>query len=145
MRWHTCASRRDQPGSQKVSDDPCGFIRPGAKVLNVGVAIEHAGVVAMQGNLNARMHAGPGRRMMQFLAAGFDGSMLEIFSAILNGATLVLRPDKQDALAALRAVDIAILTPSAVEGLDPVDFPNLKYVRCIPNSCEFIVYHHKDC
>ncbi|KAK5656406.1 hypothetical protein OQA88_4787 [Cercophora sp. LCS_1] len=102
-----------------------------------GVAVKHIGVVAMQKHHASRMHAGPGRRMMQFLAVGFDGSMLELFSVLCHGATLVLRPDDDDALAALQNVDIAILTPSVVEGLDPADFPNLKYVTMgsILKSC----------
>jgi hypothetical protein len=71
--------------------------------------------------------------MMQFLSVGFDGSMIEIFSALCYGTTLVLRTDNDDALAALRDVDIAVITPSAAEDLDPRNFPNLKYVRFI--SC----------
>jgi gliotoxin/aspirochlorine biosynthesis peptide synthetase len=74
------------------------------------------------------MYAEPGRRIIQFLSVGFDGSMIEIFSALCYGTTLVLRPDNDDALAALQDVDIAVITPSAVEALDPSDFPNLKYV-----------------
>lgn len=71
--------------------------------------------------------------MMQFLSVGFDGSMIEIFSALCYGTTLVLRPEDDNAFAAFTDVDIAVITPSAAEGLNPSDFPNLKYVCfCYP-------------
>lgn len=89
-------------------------------------------MVAMQKHLASRLHAAPGMRIMQFLAVGFDGSMLEISSALCNWATLVFRRDtEQNNFSVLRSVNVAILTPSAVEGLDPKDFPKPEIVRKI--------------
>lgn len=105
-----------------------------------GVLVEHGGLVEFQKHLPSRMYAAPGRRMIQFLSVGFDGSMIEIFSALCYGATLVLRPENDDALAALKDVDIAVITPSAAEGLDPGDFPNLKYV-CFVSHRQWVLQH----
>lgn len=98
-------------------------------VRDPGVVVEHRSLVATLKHPASRLHTEPGRRVMQFLAVGFDGSMMELFSTLCYGATLVLRADDDDALAALQNVDIALLVPSALEGLAPADFSNLKYVR----------------
>ena len=101
----------------------------GPDALSAQIACAH--VVAMQKHLASRLHAAPGLRVLQFLAVGFDGSMLEIFSALCHGATLVLRlhtTDSQYIFDVLQSVEIAILTPSTVEGLNPKDSPRPKFV-----------------
>ncbi|KAF2198590.1 acetyl-CoA synthetase-like protein [Delitschia confertaspora ATCC 74209] len=92
-----------------------------------GVICHHAGLVALQSDREARLLAGPGERIAQFLSPAFDGSILEIFSALSYGATLVLT-DGVDPFSQLRRATTAMLTPSVARVLEPSDFHNLKAV-----------------
>ena len=58
---------------------------------------------------------------------GFDICVMEIFGALLHGATLVLK-DESDPLGHLSRVDAACITPSILGTLDPEDYKNLKIV-----------------
>jgi len=58
-----------------------------------GVMIEHRTLSHQITALQAHFGFGPSDRMLQFAAATFDMSVEEIFSALLSGATLVLRTE----------------------------------------------------
>ena len=92
-----------------------------------GVICHHAGLVALQSDLEVRLRAAPGERVAQFLNPAFDGSILEVFSALSYGATLVLT-DGVDPFSQLRRATTAIMTPSIARVLDPADFPDLKAI-----------------
>lgn len=92
-----------------------------------GVICSHEGLVAFQKDLEARLFAGPGRKISQIMSPAFDGSIHEIFSALSYGATLVLA-DSADPFSHLRLVDSTILTPSIAKMLVPKDYPKLSNV-----------------
>ncbi|KAL6895115.1 hypothetical protein GGI43DRAFT_429213 [Trichoderma evansii] len=75
----------------------------------------------------ATMFAAPGRRIAQFMSPAFDVCNLEIFSALLHGATLVLR-DPEDPYAHLSKVNTAMMTPTVLSVLDPDEFPNIEII-----------------
>lgn len=101
-----------------------------------GVPISNRGFLALQSNPEATMFASPSRRIVQFMSPAFDYCNVEIFSALLHGATLVLR-DPLDPYASLRKVNTATITPSVLAVLDLDDFPNLELVRSSCATCSF--------
>ncbi|KAL2759315.1 hypothetical protein ACRALDRAFT_1025853 [Sodiomyces alcalophilus JCM 7366] len=92
-----------------------------------GVPITHRSFLALRSNPEATTFAAPGRRIAQFMSPAFDYCNLEIFSALLHGATLVLR-DPSDPYAHLSRVNTATITPSVLAVLDVNQFPNLEIV-----------------
>jgi gliotoxin/aspirochlorine biosynthesis peptide synthetase len=93
-----------------------------------GVPISHRGFLALQSNPEATLFAAPGRRIAQFMSTAFDCCNVEIFSALLHGATLVLR-DSSDPYAHLQKANTAVITPSVLSVLNPDDFPHLEIVN----------------
>ncbi|KAL3296557.1 nonribosomal peptide synthase GliP [Colletotrichum asianum] len=92
-----------------------------------GVPISHRGLLALQSNPEATMFSRPGKRIAQMMSPAFDYCANEIFSALLHGASLVLR-DSADPYAHLSIVDSATLTPSLMAALDPDTYPSLRTV-----------------
>lgn len=93
-----------------------------------GVPISHRGLLALQSNPEATMFSRPALRIAQYMSPAFDYCSNEIFSALLHGATLVLK-DPSDPNAHLKRADAVTITPSVLAVLDPADFPNLRVVR----------------
>ncbi|KAJ5500897.1 acetyl-CoA synthetase-like protein [Penicillium freii] len=60
------------------------------------------------------------------MAPGFDGSVHEILATLSFGGTLVLRKRDNDPFSHLTDVDVALLNPSVVAHMSPVDYPNLQ-------------------
>ncbi len=58
-----------------------------------GVVVEHRAIAAYARSAAAAFGLGPADRVLQFASLSFDTSAEEIFPALANGATLVLRPD----------------------------------------------------
>ena len=94
-----------------------------------GVPISHQGLLALQSNPEATMFSRPGLRIAQYMSPAFDYCANEIFSALLHGATLVLR-DPCDPNEHLKRVDVATITPSVLGVLDPSEYPNMRTVSC---------------
>ncbi|UKZ72377.1 NRPS [Trichoderma virens FT-333] len=92
-----------------------------------GVPISHRGLLSLQSNPEATMFSRPGKRIAQMMSPAFDYCSNEIFSALLHGATLVLR-DPTDPYAHLKSVDTATLTPSLMAALDPHDYSALRTI-----------------
>ncbi|MGH8082208.1 MAG: amino acid adenylation domain-containing protein, partial [Lysobacter sp.] len=59
-----------------------------------GVMIEHRGLCNQIAALQAHYDLGPSDRILQFVSPTFDVSVEEIFTALLSGATLILRTDE---------------------------------------------------
>ncbi|WP_408891435.1 non-ribosomal peptide synthase/polyketide synthase [Myxococcus faecalis] len=77
----------------------------------------------------------PGRRVLQFASATFDGSVWEIFSTLLSGATLVMAPKERllpdlplrTLLREQRITDCA-LTPTVLALLEPEGLESLQVI-----------------
>ncbi|KAF0701686.1 hypothetical protein As57867_007852, partial [Aphanomyces stellatus] len=92
-----------------------------------GVILHHQGIVNVVTHRSEDYGLTQGARVLQFLAIGFDMCQWEIWGALSNGATLVLRGD--DAFEALSTVDTLICTPTGLALLgNPSQYPRLKVV-----------------
>jgi hypothetical protein len=93
------------------------------------VQCTHKGLVAFIGSKEIRLHAEHGVRIAQTMSPVFDGSILEIFSALCYGATLVLQDDNADhPFDHVKECDVALFTPSVGKVLNVRDYPKLKHV-----------------
>ncbi|KAL2911427.1 hypothetical protein HK105_209106 [Polyrhizophydium stewartii] len=74
------------------------------------------------------------RRVAQFMAIGFDGCQCEIWTALTNGATLVLR--EEDAFKTLSSVNATIITPTGLSQLgDPSQYAQMHTVAMVGEAC----------
>ena len=97
-----------------------------------GVQVSHAGLGSLVAAQAARLRTGPGSRVLQFAAAGFDASVAELLTTLGSGATLVTAPAGEvlagEVLAGVVAregvthltVPPAVLAGVAPGSLDPV-------------------------
>ena len=85
-----------------------------------GVAVTHGGMAGFALSERERFAGAPGCRVLQFAAAGFDASVLELCLAISSGGVLVLPPagpvagDQLAAVIAGQQVSHALISPSAL-------------------------------
>ncbi|KAL1868956.1 NRPS protein [Diaporthe australafricana] len=94
------------------------------------VQLQHKGILSLLSHAPARLYSKPGQRNAQLLSLGFDCCVIEVFSSLLYGATLVLK-DTSDPLAHLSKVDATVGTPSLISSLDPIQYPNLKILTLV--------------
>lgn len=87
----------------------------------------HSGVVSVLRDPVARLHVQPGHRVAQSLAPAFDGALLETFSALCYGGTLVLK-NPLDPFGNLQVSGSTIITPTLAVELNPEDYPNLEHI-----------------
>ncbi|KAG6988951.1 nonribosomal peptide synthetase aclP [Physcia stellaris] len=99
----------------------------GSTGLPKGVMCRHDSLVAFQSDLEARLLAGPRRKIAQTMSPAFDGSIHELFSTLSYGATLILEGGL-NSFDHLYLADSAVMTPSLAAVLDPAVFRNLKTV-----------------
>lgn len=88
--------------------------------------VEHEGAVNVVTSNIGKIGALPGRKLLQFMAVGFDGCVWELFSALSNGATIMLRGP--DAFETMKKVDCMFVTPTMLGQIHPKDYPNLKHI-----------------
>ncbi|TCP59048.1 amino acid adenylation domain-containing protein [Tumebacillus sp. BK434] len=107
-----------------------------------GVLIEHYGACNAVDQHRELLQIGTGRRMLQFASASFDASVMEIFTALTSGATLVLATQDQlmpgDGLAELireREITDVTLTPAVLALLPEHDLPSLLTVVSAGEVC----------
>ena len=68
-----------------------------------GTLISHRALATFLPVASALYRVGPGTRVLQFLSLSFDGSIEEIYPALVNGGTVILRTDELLELPALVA------------------------------------------
>ena len=96
-----------------------------------GVAVTHAGMAGFAVSEVERFAGVAGCRVLQFAAAGFDASVLELCLAVGAGGTLVLPPagpvagDQLAAVIAGQQVSHALISPSALATIAPGQVPGL--------------------
>ncbi|RKG72301.1 non-ribosomal peptide synthetase, partial [Corallococcus terminator] len=107
-----------------------------------GALIEHQGIVNTLVRAVRDFDVRPGTRTLQFVSMSFDVSLLEIFSTLAGGGTLVLAPREAlqpgPELARLmreRSITTSVLLPSTLAVLSPEDFPTLQTVVTGAEAC----------
>ncbi|HEV7652797.1 MAG TPA: amino acid adenylation domain-containing protein [Actinophytocola sp.] len=100
-----------------------------------GVLVEHRSVVDFSRHIATAYRIGQDTRLLGFAALTFDVSVFDLWSALCNGATLVLAGDEERAdvealrrLLVERRVTAAELPPSLMPLLDPAELPDLRLV-----------------
>ncbi|KAJ1978629.1 hypothetical protein H4R33_005928, partial [Dimargaris cristalligena] len=88
-----------------------------------GVQLEHRVMANFVQQADSTIGITAGLRLMQNMALTFDCALLEIFTGLCKGATLVLRTDILDTLPLVNAL---VATPTVLASLDPSKYPNLK-------------------
>ena len=108
-----------------------------------GVLVQHDSVVNFVTSQARAWDIGPGARVLQFTAFGFDIGLSEIFLALTSGATLCLAPQNemmpgQSLLSTLRGLRITHVTlpPSALAATTPESLPDLRLVISAGEPCE---------
>ncbi|MFH8254109.1 amino acid adenylation domain-containing protein [Streptomyces roseolus] len=95
-----------------------------------GVVVTHAGIAALAAEQIERYRLGPGSRVAQLAALGFDVAVAELVMALTSGSCLVLPPHglAGDELAAFlrdRRVTTALAPAAVLATLPPGDLPDL--------------------
>jgi amino acid adenylation domain-containing protein len=107
-----------------------------------GVLVEHRGVSNTMRGAIRDYDIKPGQKVLQFASASFDVSVLEIFTTLLGGGTLVLAskddllpgPDLVQLLRANR-ITTMMMTPSVLATLPPEELPALRTVVVGGEAC----------
>ncbi len=100
-----------------------------------GVVIEHRQVVNFISWMIRQWQVGPGDRVLQYASLNFDVSVLDIFTALLSGATAVvadqqtkLSPPRLTELMRRAEVTLTCLPPAVMSLLDAEQLPALRVV-----------------
>ncbi len=111
-----------------------------------GTVLPHRGVLNLVSFTGETFNLNPGKNVFQFASFGFDGSVIEIFSALLNGATLHLAPretilDASKIIALLKEVPIHLATfpPSLWAVLPAEPLPDLQHAISAGEACSIQV------
>ncbi|HKS46210.1 MAG TPA: non-ribosomal peptide synthase/polyketide synthase [Amycolatopsis sp.] len=106
-----------------------------------GVVVSHEGIASLAACQLDRFGTGPGSRVLQFAALGFDASVWELVMALTSGATLVVPPTDRmpphRPLAEVLAdneITHVTLPPSALAGVDELP-PGLATVIVAGEAC----------
>jgi amino acid adenylation domain-containing protein len=107
-----------------------------------GTLLAHRGLCNLVTVYAQELDLGPDARVLQFFSFGFDGSVADIFSALLSGASLCLprretvmsMPDLRR-LMQKQAVTHLLMTPSALAVLPADGLPALRTVLSGGESC----------
>ncbi|MFI5719795.1 AMP-binding protein [Nocardia sp. NPDC051750] len=119
----------DHPPLSAPADDLAYVIyTSGSTGRPKGVRIAHSGLVPMLAAQISMFDLGPGARALLTLSTAFDGSISDIGTALLSGATLVIprHPASAGTLPELlrtRAITHADLPPSLLTRIDPASAP----------------------
>jgi amino acid adenylation domain-containing protein len=102
----------------------------------------HRGLANVASEQARMFEPGPGDRVLQFAALGFDASVFEMVMALCNGATLCLAGREEllpgtALLATLECEEISIVTlpPSALAALPEADLPKLRMITVAGEVC----------
>jgi len=100
-----------------------------------GVMLHHSGLCNFASAYIDAFDIGSGSRILQFFSISFDGSVADIYSALLSGGTISM-PSRETVVSMLdlnrfmreHEVSHVLMTPSALSVLPPGDLPGLKNV-----------------
>jgi amino acid adenylation domain-containing protein len=107
-----------------------------------GAVLLHRGLANMVSEQARLFEPGPGDRILQFAALGFDASVFEMAMALASGASLCLAAREQlmpgaALLATLEREEISIvlLPPSALAALPEAELPKLRIIAAGGEAC----------
>ncbi|HEX9935824.1 MAG TPA: amino acid adenylation domain-containing protein, partial [Longimicrobium sp.] len=107
-----------------------------------GVVVTHASAANLLPRAVRTFGAAPGKRVLQTVSPSFDASLLEVFVALLSGATLhvadrevVLSPERLCALLREREIGVWVSTPALLDSLPEADFPALRMISTGGERC----------
>ncbi|WP_016697904.1 non-ribosomal peptide synthetase, partial [Actinoalloteichus spitiensis] len=107
-----------------------------------GVLVSHAGVAALAGEQPRRFGLDPASRVLQLASPSFDAAVMELLMAFASGGTLVVPaaagPLAGEELAAVLAenqITHALVSPSALASLPPVELPRLRTLLTGGEAC----------
>lgn len=115
------------PPAEAPNDHAAVVFTSGTTGAPKAIQLQHKGLLQLLSYEPIRFHSKPGVRIAQVMSLGFDGFILELFSALCFGGALVLRKPN-DPYHHLSRANAAIITPVLLAALDPNDFPNLDTV-----------------
>jgi len=142
--WEAIAQESEDNPVSEVTPDNLAYViyTSGSTGMPKGTLLEHRGLCNLITAWIQDFNVGPGSRMLQFFPVSFDGSVAEIFSTLLSGATLcvprletvVSMPDLHR-LMQEQAVTHVLMTPSVLAVLPADGLPALENVLSGGESC----------
>ncbi|MFZ5918494.1 MAG: amino acid adenylation domain-containing protein, partial [Chloroflexota bacterium] len=142
--WELMAGEEDSNPVSDVRPDNLAYViyTSGSTGRPKGVLLHHRGLCNMANAYVQFLRIGPGSRVLQFFSPNFDGSVADIFMALLSGATLCLV--SQEALALgepmvdfmrQQSITHGVLTPSVLSTLPEADLPDMQAILTGGEAC----------
>ncbi|RHY32976.1 hypothetical protein DYB32_002012 [Aphanomyces invadans] len=127
-----------------VDDEAYVLYTSGSTGKPKGVPVLHKSAVNTISSCSSYADLKEGVRVSQFMAMGFDGCQLEIWTTLSNGAILVLRSNEVDILT---NVNVMVMTPTGLALMgDPSQYPHLKVIHvggeAIPTTLKNLWCNH---
>ncbi len=142
--WPTIAQESPENPDFPVRPEHLAYIiyTSGSTGRPKGVLLEHRGLTNLVCNYALGLHLPAGKRVFQFFSLNFDGSVGEIFPALVQGVTLYL-PTQETLLSTTElqhylqehAITHLTLTPSLLAILPEGDYPNLETIVVGGEAC----------
>ena len=141
---------RDMPPVSVTAND-CAYViyTSGSTGAPKGALLTHAGLVNFALDYATALGVTAESRVLQFFSFGFDGTLAEIFMALLRGATLCIAPHDvalagPALLGVLRdyAITTTVLPPSMLAVLTPDDLPALHTIGSAGERCSHQIAAH---
>jgi amino acid adenylation domain-containing protein len=142
--WEVIAKRSDENPTTAVQPQNLAYLvyTSGSTGKPKGVMLEHQGLCNIAESHIRLCAVNPESRVLQFASFSFDGSISEIFMALLAGASLYIAPRESvmpgrslsDYLRRHR-ITIATFAPSALAVTPDADLPDLQTVLTFGEAC----------
>lgn len=149
VRTEPLVRLHDRWASRASNADRCYTIfTSGSTGQPKGVPITHRNLMSLVDWMVAEFALGPSSRLLQYSTVSFDASVLDIFPALLSGASLCIPTNEQrlshwmlEDVCARHSVDHAFLPPALLAVLDAERFSSLHTVLtggepCCPATVE---------
>ncbi|MFD1832209.1 amino acid adenylation domain-containing protein [Streptomyces desertarenae] len=126
-----CAEAEEPAAGDLPADLPAYVVyTSGSTGRPKGVVVTHAGIAALAAEQIDRYRLGPGSRVAQLAALGFDVAVAELAMALTSGSCLVLPPhglagEELAEFLRSRRITTALTTASVLATVPPGDFPDL--------------------
>lgn len=142
--WQDVFCESDRPPAVKVTPSNLAYViyTSGSTGKPKGVLIEHRGLTNVIESSISRFEIGNSSRVMQLASLNFDASALEIFTALLSGASLHLSnrdiaasPSRLAGMLREEAITSIAIVPSVLELVPPGDFGSLSAIVLGGEAC----------